>query len=572
MLSLLQIRNFTIVEALDLEWSRGFTAITGETGAGKSIVVEALVLLLGGRGDSSAIRAGSDKAELTAEFDLKGNSQALAWLDAAGMDGGDVCLLRRVITDNGRSRAWINGSAVTLTQLQELGEHLVEIHGQNQHIRLTQTREQFRLLDSASPAGTDLATALRAVAGHHAAWKQTDQALQALQQQRAVSPDDLDLLHYQIEELEQSALTAETLAALESEHRLLARGSDVISSLHAALALLEADETGVVQQVHQALQQLEPHASLKRDIGNAAKALQEASINCEEARVSLQAAVSRIDLSPQRLAELDATLARLHDLARKHRVDVRQLGEVLVELKSRREAAANLDQRRRELSQRCAKHLQAYRQTSQELSRARQDRATQLCGAVTELMQVLGMAGGCFDIRITHDPAAKPSSRGDDQLEFLVSANPGIAPGPLRKIASGGELSRISLALKVAAAQGQTAPTQIFDEVDAGIGGATANTVGRLLQRVCGAAPGDSDAESAAASQALCVTHLAQVAVHADQQFRVVKRADDHHTSVDVHLLQVDERVDEIARMLGGTLTDQSRAHARELLGSGGQK
>jgi len=570
MLSLLQIRNFAIVESLELEWSAGFTAITGETGAGKSIVVDALALLLGGRGDSSAIRAGSDKAELTAEFDLQGNAQALAWLDAAGIGGGEVCLLRRVITDNGRSRAWINGTAVTLTQLQELGEHLVEIHGQNQHIRLTQTREQFRLLDSANPAGTDLACALRAVADHHTRWKETDQALQALQQQRALSPGDLDLLHYQIEELEQFALGAEALAALESEHHLLAHGSDVNSGLQAALDLLEADETGVVQQVHQALQRLQPHAALNRDMANAAKALQEASINCEEARLSLQAAMSRMDLSPQRLAELDATLARLYDLARKHRVEARQLGEVLVELKSRYATAANLDQRRRELSKTCAEHLQRYRQASQQLSLARQERAAQLSSSVTELMQLLGMAGGCFDIRISHDPTAKPSPRGDDRLEFLVSANPGIAPGPLRKIASGGELSRISLALKVAAAQGQTAPTQIFDEVDAGIGGAAANAVGRLLQRVSGAPLGGSD--SAAASQALCVTHLAQVAVYAEQQFRVVKRADDNHTTVDVHRLRADERVDEIARMLGGTLTDQSRAHARQLLGSSGQK
>ncbi len=552
MLSLLQIRNFAIIDALDLELGPGFTAITGETGAGKSILVDALGLLLGGRADTSAIRAGCDKAELSAEFELEDDSEAMSWLRQADLDDGPTCLLRRLISDSGRSRAWVNGTAVTVSQLQELGQCLVEIHGQNEHIRLAHTAEQFRLLDA-----DDRCTApLQQVAASHAAWREVEQSLLALEQESPLTAGEIDLLQYQMDELAGAALTPEAWRQVEAEHRLLARGSNVIESMESALNLLETEQVGVAAHIQQLLELLGQHASLDRDIANAVKVLEEAAINCEEARVNLQSALSRIDLSPERLAELDQTLSRLHELARKHRVDPSRLHEILHSLRERCERAATQQERKQELLGKQSRLLHDYRCAAQILHAVRTTRATALSQAVTDLMQVLGMEGGTFALRVEHDPAAKPSRRGDDRLELWVSANPGMPPGPLRKIASGGELSRISLAVKVASAEGRFAPTQVFDEVDAGIGGETANSVGRLLQSV------------ARGGQALCVTHLAQVAVCADQQFRVLKSAQDQMTQVETSLLDERARVDEIARMLGGMLSEQSRAHASELLAS----
>jgi DNA repair protein RecN (Recombination protein N) len=550
MLSLLQIRNFAIIDALNLELGPGFTAITGETGAGKSILVDALGLLLGGRADTSAIRVGCDKAELTAEFELEDDSEAMSWLRQADLADGQSCLLRRLISDSGRSRAWINGTAVTLSQLQELGQCLVEIHGQNEHIRLAHTGEQFRLLD----ADDCCAAALQQVAASHAAWREVEQALLALDQESPLAAGEMDLLQYQIDELAEVALTPEAFEQLQAEHRLLSRGSDVTASMESALELLETEQAGITARLQQLIGIVDQHATLDRDIANAVKALEEAAINCEEARANLQAALSRIDLSPERLAELDQTLSRLHELARKHRVDPSRLHEILHSLRERCERAATQQERKVELLDKQSRLLHDYRCAAKILHAARTTRATTLSQAVSDLMQVLGMEGGTFALRVEHDPGARPSRRGDDRLELCVSANPDTPPGPLRKVASGGELSRISLAVKVASAAGQFAPTQVFDEVDAGIGGETANSVGRLLRSV------------ARGGQALCVTHLAQVAVCADQQFRVLKNAREQKTQVETSLLGERERVDEIARMLGGILSEQSRAHASELL------
>lgn len=552
MLSLLQIRNFAIIDSLDLELGPGFSAITGETGAGKSILVDALGLLLGGRGEVGVIRGDCERAELTAEFALEPGSAAVEWLCEAGLDAEDSCVLRRHISSNGRSRGWINGTAVTLTQLQELGESLVEIHGQNEHIRLVQPGEQFRLLDSDAAC----AAALREVETHYARWRETQQALAALEQESALTPGDVDLLAYQMEELERQALAPEAFAELESQHRLLARGSDVLTALESALALLEQDEAGVASRLQSALNPLRRHAGLDTHIADAIKVLEEAAINCEEARSSLLSAQSRIDLSPQKLASLESRLGNLHELARKHRVEPEQLQTVLQQLRERAASAATRQQREQALQLALAETLSGYRTAAQALHLARKSRARHLSRDVSELLQVLGMEGGSFEIRLDYDAQAAPSRRGDERIEILVSANPGIPPGPLKKVASGGELSRISLAVKVAAAGGQFAPTQVFDEVDAGIGGATASAVGRLLRSVAGN------------GQALCVTHLAQVAVCADHQFSVVKHTADRDTRLETRFLDSRQRVDEIARMLGGSLSKQSRAHASELLAS----
>lgn len=552
MLSLLQIRNFAIIDDLEIELGSGFTAITGETGAGKSILVDALGLLLGSRADSTAIRAGCDKAELSAEFELQPNSPALQWLRDAALDETSACLLRRVMTSHGRSRAWINGTAVTVAQIQELGDLLVEIHGQNEHIRLTRNSEAFALLDGRGEYTEPLAVLSR----FYAEWQATAQQLQQLANESPLSSAELDLLRYQVQELESNAIPAEAYLLLEKEHDLLSRGSDVLARLQSSLDVLQSDDRSSGPVLQSLANQLQQDAAQDRDIANAHKALIEAAINCEEARQSLEAALSRIDLSAERLARLEEQMSRLHTLARKHRSEPQKLSEVLQKLQQRIDRASTLDQQRKILQDQHQQQLLAYRQAAKGLHKARQKTAKALSKAVTDLMQVLGMEGGVFELQVSLQTDREPSRRGDDKLEMQVSANPGMPPGPLRKLASGGELSRISLAIKVAGSAGQPAATQVFDEVDAGIGGDTANAVGRLLQAVAGQ------------GQALCVTHLAQVAVCADQQIRVVKSAADQLTRVETAVLDAAERVDEIARMLGGKLTEQSRAHACELLNS----
>ncbi|MBT8059078.1 MAG: DNA repair protein RecN [Gammaproteobacteria bacterium] len=550
MLSFLQIRNYTIVESLDLDFASGFTCITGETGAGKSILVGALGLLCGNRADSSAIRSGASRAELGAGFELAAGSAALAWLQDRELDDGSTCLLRRTLNDNGRSRGWINGTAVTLQQLAELGEHLVEIHGQNEHLLLVRRDEAFRLLD----ASGGYAKPLNAVERAYRAWSALEEERQSLLDESPLDPGERDLFEYQVRELQDGLLSAEEFRAVEQAHRKQSRGADIIAALETAAAALRSDVGGAAGEVFRAAESLEPFGELDKEIAAAAALLREAAINCDEAHRSILDAQSRIDLDPEALARLEQQLASQHDLARKHRVEPEQLEEVLERLERRIENAGSLEQRLAELEEQREAALQAYRKAAHTLHARRTKRAATLSAAVTELMQQLGMEGGRFEIALSHEPEGAPSPRGDDRIELRVAANRGSSPGPLRKVASGGELSRISLAVKVAARAGPAAATQVFDEVDAGIGGETAHAVGALLRSL-------SDG-----GQALCVTHLAQVAVFADRQIQVLKSSDERETRVETAQLAEQDRVDEIARMLGGKLSEQSRAHASELL------
>ena len=558
MLTFLQIRNFAIVESLELDFSNGFTCITGETGAGKSILVDALGLLCGNRADSGAIREGARRAELVAAFELPADSHALRWLSETELDDGEHCLLRRVINDNGRSRAWINGTAVTLQQMAELGEHLVEIHGQNEHLRLVRSAEQMRLVDSGGSHDKAISRTREA----YFTWHALEQEKQALLGEVPLSEGDLELMKYQVEELQASAMPAAEFTALENEHRKLARGGEILSALESALQTLQAEDSGAVNGIYQASAQLQELTSLEDDIAAAASMLNEAAINCDEAGSSIQAALSRLDLSPERFAELERQLAHQHDLARKHRAQPEQLEEVLQALSGRLELAASMETRLARIDSEISSALDTYRESARALHKGRVSRARQLAKDVSRLMQDLGMEGGQFVIEVDHDASTAPTARGDDRIAIKVSANGGTAPGPLRKVASGGELSRISLAVKVAARRGSSANespgggTQVFDEVDAGIGGETAHAVGALLKSL------------AANGQALCVTHLAQVAVFADRQLQVSKSTGAGGTAVTARLLDQDGRVDEVARMLGGQLSEQSRAHAAELLGA----
>jgi DNA repair protein RecN (Recombination protein N) len=550
MLNFLQIRNYAIIESLDLEFSGGFTCVTGETGAGKSILVDALGLLCGNRADTTTIKSGARKAELSAEFELLPDNPALLWLKEAEMNDGNTCLLRRTISENGRSRAWINGTTVTLQQLAGLGKHLVEIHGQNEHILLVQSAEQFRLLDGSGGYQGDLAQ----VRNCFETWSALALEKQTLLSETPLDAGDMDLMQYQIRELEGSMISADDFSAIEVEHRILAHGGEILEALEYSIETLQAEQSGAGPAIHKVAERLERHASLDSDIATAVELLRDAAINCDEAHHSIQSARTRLDLGPERLDELERQLGTQHDLARKHRVEPENLQLVLDQMKHRYQRAGSLEARLAELEAELESALLGYHAAARELHARRKTRAEELAITVTTLMQELGMEGGQFEFHVHYDDDGTPSPSGSDHLELRVSANPGVPPGLLRKVASGGELSRISLAIKVASKSGSAAATQVFDEVDAGIGGDTANAVGALLKSL------------SANAQALCVTHLAQVAAFADHQLQVQKWSENRETRVETSMLADQERVDEIARMLGGRLSEQSRAHAAELL------
>jgi DNA repair protein RecN (Recombination protein N) len=563
MLQNISIRDFAIVPQQELEFRAGFTAITGETGAGKSLVVDALGLLSGKRADSDLIRDGADKAALSAEFELISRHPALEWLRRAEMEDDTNCLLRRVISRSGRSRAWINGTPVTLNQLQELGGLLIEIHGQNEHIRLNQTAERFRLLDSAS----DYQDMLSRVSDAYSAWCSARSELDRLRQASVLDPAEIELLSHQLQELESSALSAEEIQQLESEHRRLTSGNEFMSALeYAGRSLADTADgsgtLGIVEQINRVVSTLEPVSEADARLAEAVRMLREAAINCEESRQSVERIISNVDLSPQRLEAVEKQLSHLHDLARKHRVDLEDLQQACDSLAERIETSRTLESRLSVCMEAETRALETYRKTARALHDSRIKRARSLSAAITEAMQGLAMEGGLFEIEVTHLPQGDPTSRGSDQISLNVSGTAGIAPGPISKVASGGELSRVSLAIKVAHHQMRNAssdedamaPVQVFDEVDAGIGGDAANAVGQLLRAV------------ADGGQTLCVTHLAQVAARAHHQIKIEKLSDQKTVTVNATPLAAVAREEEIARMLSGKVSDNSLAHARELI------
>ncbi|NNL95789.1 MAG: DNA repair protein RecN [Xanthomonadales bacterium] len=550
MLSHLNIRDFAIIPSLTLDFAPGFTAITGETGAGKSILVDALGLLLGQRSDSSWVRQGAERAELTAEFEITNNNGARRWLAETELNSEGQCLLRRRISANGRSRAWINGTPVTVQQMSELGTLLVEIHGQNEHIQLTNPARQIHLLDSSGDYQPLLAKTREAFDR----WAGLKTEFAELEAAAALPPEEIDYLRFQLKELESQALAPAELEALETEHRVLAKGGSMARDLDLALGDLDEDDHGAIARTIRAQHALAPHRDLSPAIDESCKMLDEALINLQEASATVSQAREDIDLSPGRLQAVTAQMSELADLARKHRVEMEDLESVRERLEERLQAGEQFESRRATLEADCDEALREYQDAATALSGARTRHATELSREVTALMARLGMEGGRLEIHVNRRSDGKPAAQGDDRVELHVSANPGNEPGPLVKVASGGELSRISLALKTACSRGKSHRTQVFDEVDAGIGGDTANAVGQLLRKL------SED------TQALCVTHLAQVAVCANQQIQVIKDTGTNTTSVDTAILGAQDRVDEIARMLSGRISDQSRQHAEELL------
>lgn len=551
MLRYLAIKNFALIAEVELEFGAGMTVFTGETGAGKSILVEALGLALGDRADSSLVRTGADQASINAVFASPADEGFQAWLTDQGVDmDGDEIIVKRQFSTDGRSRAFINGSAVPLQTLRTVGERLADIHGQNEHHALLRREVQRDLLDSHAnhPDCTE-----RVAAAYHRV-RMAEQALAEIEA-LAASERETELLRYQAEELRALNLTAEEILRIENEHKRLAHAGRLMEGARQTLATLNEEDACAEVVLDRARIELLALAKLDPAINEVTALLDQALIPLRETGLWLRRYLERMDADPETVRNLDDTLGRLHDLARKHRVRMEELPQQLTQIEQRLQLLEHHAEHRARLNGEFDEARQDYRNAAQALHDSRSQAAKRLGKAIAESLQELGMPGGRFAIEVALDGEETFSPHGGDRVEFMVSANPGQPLKPLTKVASGGELSRISLGIQVISARHRTAPTLVFDEVDVGIGGGVAEIVGRLLRRL------------AARGQVLCVTHLPQVAAQAHHHLQIHKRIAKDETHVQVQPLGRDERVREIARMLGGmTITPQTIEHARAML------
>ncbi|KVA43174.1 DNA repair protein RecN [Burkholderia cepacia] len=547
MLRHLSIRDFVIVAALDLEFDSGFSVFSGETGAGKSILIDALALALGERADASVVRTGCGRADITAEFTP--HDRVARWLDEHAFDTEDTVMLRRVIDANGRSRAFINGTSATLAQLRELGEMLVDIHGQHAHQLLMRPDAQRELFDTHAGLVADAANVARA----WRVWRDATQAIEAAKAHERELQLEREKLAWQLAELDKLAPQPGEWDEVSNEHKRLSHSANLIDGVRGALnALSEADDA-MLAQLGAIVSKLRSLADYDTALGDALASLEPAEIQLQEAVYSLSHYAQRVDLDPERLAQVETRLDALHSTARKFRLPPDTLHE---EHAARRAQLAALDAAADlgALEATQAKAREAYLADARHLSKARAQAAKVLGTAVTAGMQELSMAGGSFEVALV--PLADGGPHGLEQVEFRVAGHPGVPLRPLAKVASGGELARISLALAVIASAASPTPTLIFDEVDTGIGGGVAEVVGRLLHQL------------GRDRQVLCVTHLPQVAARGDHHFQVAKGADERGGTVStVVALDRANRIEEVARMLGGLeITATTRKHAKEML------
>ncbi|MFO1325527.1 MAG: DNA repair protein RecN [Burkholderiales bacterium] len=548
MLRSLVIRNFVVVPALDVEFGEGLTVLTGETGAGKSILLDALGLLLGDRFEVRQLRAGTERAELAAAFDVADVPAVRAWLaeQDLGPDDDEV-LLRRVLDAQGKSRAWINGRPATLAQLAGLGERLVALHGQHAHQSLGQPQAQRDLVDAFG--------GFTALAGEVAArwrdWRAAIERRDAAAQAAQAGAAEREFLADRQRDLAALSVSDSEWAALSAAQSRLANVAQLIAAANDGVAALSESDDALTARLAQLTQRLRAAAAHDPALADVVALLEPAGIELDEAARALRDYQRRLDADPDELTRVESRLAAIHDVARKHRVRPDALPALLAETEARLAAlseASDADA----LARRAADAERRYRDAAAQLTRKRQFAATEFAHRATDAMQALAMAGGRLEIALT--PLPSPASHGLEQIEFRVAGHPKQPLGPLSRVASGGELSRIALALSVVGSEAGAVPTLVFDEVDSGIGGAVAATVGRMLQAL------------GTRRQVLCVTHLPQVAAFADAHFRVVKVGDGDGVASDLTRLSAAERVEELARMLGGAaVTAKTRAHAREL-------
>ncbi|MDC1436562.1 DNA repair protein RecN [Gammaproteobacteria bacterium] len=554
MLSQLTISNYAIVEQLDLELRSGMTVITGETGAGKSIMLDALALTLGDRADKEVIQPGQDKTEICANFEIANNKHALRWLDEQDYATDDECILRRVVTAEGRSKAYINGRPVTLSELKQLGEMLVDIHSQHEHQSLLKTSTHQRLLDDY--CGT--AELARKVAEASHAWLVQHKKLQALENQAEEHNALFELQHYQLKELNELNLAVDEYPTIEDEHQQLNHAESILSALQSAIDICkDNDEQNIQAALAQAQSLLENMPYRSASMQSAYELLSTALIQVEEASNELIQAADSLDMNPTRLQELDERLSVIHQLARKHKVKPEDLPAFHQQLQNDVGGASSADEQIAELKKELKELETSYQTLADELSKKRKSGALKLSKAINVQLKKLDMDSASFTVAMNNDGNNIPRAKGNENIEFLISTNPGQSPKPLIKIASGGELSRISLAIQVVTAQTSSIPSLIFDEVDVGIGGSVALAVGDLLRQL-----GEK-------GQVLCVTHQAQVASQGNHHLYVSKLAGKNSISTKVSELSGEEKVIEIARMLGGNAENESSmAHAREMMAS----
>ena len=551
MLATLHIRDFVIIDKLELELGPGMTTLTGETGAGKSILLDALGLLLGDRADASSVRHGAQRADISAGFDTSRLDQARDWPTEQSLDMDGECQLRRVIQREGRSRAYINGSPVPLQLLREFGERLVDIHGQHEHQSLMKRDLQRQLLDSHGGHGK----LLDQLAAIHADWKATGAAIDAVLGTGQDRDSRLEFLRFQLQELDELAPEPGEAERLHEEHQRLANAGQLLETCGTHIARLYDDEQSAQVLISHALTDLEPLTRIDGSLREAGELINTALIQLEEGVDRLRDYQQRLELDPQRLQWLEQRLDALHKVAGKHRIKPEQLEEFQARLADELTTLEQADERLQALEEQRQQLQAQFDKVAAQLGRKRRKTAKQLSGQVTEAMQALGMQGGRFAIEVSDAGKDSMSAHGRERIDFLVSANPGQPLQPLAKTASGGELSRISLAIQVVAASDTHIPTLIFDEVDSGVGGAVAETVGQQLKAL------------GRYHQVLCVTHLPQVAAQAHQHLQVSKHTDQETTRTRIRALDEAERIEEIARMLGGKkITASTRKHAREML------
>ncbi|MCR9106016.1 MAG: DNA repair protein RecN [Gammaproteobacteria bacterium] len=547
MLSQITISNYTIVSSLEMDFLPGMTVITGETGAGKSIMLDALGLCLGDRADPKAVRPGCDRADISARFDISQIPAATQWLQERDLNPADEVLLRRVITAEGRSRAYINGTPVTLQDCAALGAMLIDIHSQHAHQSLLRKPVQRALLD-AYAKHLPLA---REVEQHASQWLRRKRELELL----AGSGDErnarLQLLSYQLDELDKLALQDGELTRLEQEQKLLANAETILHSAHQALELCDAQASGV----RKALQLMSNDAHATQAARDARELLDSAAIQLNEAHAEIQHHIDSVEVDPQRLEDVQSRLEALYDVARKHRVMPEQLPQLHTDLAEELAALHSGGQRIEDIRAEMTTLANDYQTAALKLGKQRQAAAKKLIKNASKILASLAMEHCKLEIALKPTGSDAPQPHGLEDVEVLISTNPGAPTQPLGKIASGGELSRISLAIQVVTASTATVPSMVFDEVDVGIGGAVAEVVGKLLR------------ELATKTQVLCVTHLPQVAAQGDQHLRVSKTSSKSSAETQLSRLQDEDKVNEIARMLGGVkITEHTLAHAREML------
>ncbi len=545
MLTDLSIRDYAIVQRLDIELHTGMTCVTGETGAGKSIMLDALGLCIGDRADAKAVRAGADRAEISALFSVEKLPEAQAWLDRAALLEGHECLIRRTVTAGGRSRAFINGSPATLAQCKELGELLVDLHSQHAHQSLLRRSVQRELLDAFSGTTED-ATSIAEEANSIRALKHELEALRSSSNEIA---ERRDLLNYQIDELSELGFGDTELETLESDQKLLSNATWIMETVHA----IAEQCAGLSDQLRSSVSQLSDDR-LGSKIDESRELVSSSQIQLDEAASELRRFLDGVELDPQRLNEVEGRLDTAYSLARKHRIRPEELTGHLETLSTELQNLEHGSQRLDDLASEIEARHARWTDNARALTEKRKQGASRLAERTMQLLAQLVMERCKVDVGFIDIDAEKLDPRGLEEVEIWIATNPGSQPGPLNKVASGGELSRISLALQVAVADKATAPTMIFDEVDVGVGGAVADVVGTLLRTL------------ADNVQVLCVPHLPQVAAKGHQHIQVSK-AGDRVVTTSLQYLSSEERVEELSRMLGGAvITDATRENARELL------